>query len=142
MTEPQRPVSRLGHLAGDRLTLYRTPHILVAHGQRSMREGLAGILRRAGYDVDEAGDFDEALAVLDKGEVEALVVSFGFPPDGCLALLDACKTPPPTVELNGPVEDTEMVTADPRVQTVLTRPYPLQALFDAVAQAVGRPEGI
>jgi DNA-binding response OmpR family regulator len=125
---------------GQRLALHRGPHILVAHDEPSMCAGLAGILRRAGFDVDTAIDFDGALAVLDKGEVVALVTSLGFPPEGCLALLDVCKAPPPAVVLNGRVEDTAMVTADPRVQSVLTRPYPLQALLDAVDEAAGRSE--
>ena len=101
---------------------------------------MAGILRRAGYDVDEVRDSDEALAVLDKDEVDAMVVSLRLPPDGCLALLDARGAPPPTVVLNGQAEDTRVVRGDPRVQSVLTRPFPLQALFDAVAKATGRSD--
>jgi DNA-binding NtrC family response regulator len=121
--------------SGDRLAPHRRPHLLVAHGERTVREGLSGILGRAGYDVDEASDFDEALAVLDKGEVDAMVASLRLPPDGCLALLDACAAPPPTVVLNGHVEDIEGVVADPRVQSVLTRPFPLKALYEAVEKA-------
>jgi DNA-binding NtrC family response regulator len=94
-----------------------------------------GILGRAGYDVDVAGDFDEALAVLDKGEVQVLVVSFRLPPDRCLAVLDACQSPPPTVVLNGDAEDVATIAAHPTVRSVLTRPFPLQALYDAVAGA-------
>jgi DNA-binding response OmpR family regulator len=100
-----------------------------------MREGLAGILDRAGYDVDEAGDLDEALAVLDKGEVDALVVSFRLPPEGCRALLNACEAPPPTVVLNGAVEDLAGMVDDPRVRSVLTRPFPLRDLYEAVEKA-------
>ena len=116
---------------------YRRSHLLVAHGERRMREGLAGILGRAGYDVDVAADFDEALVVLDKGNVGALVVSFRLPPDGCLALLDACQSPPPTVVLNGYAEDVAAIAAHPTVRSMLTRPFPLQALYDAVVGAVG-----
>jgi DNA-binding NtrC family response regulator len=105
-----------------------------------MREGLAGIFGRVGYDVDQAGDFDEALAVLDKGEVNALVVSYRLPPDGCLALLDACEAPPPTVVLNGHADDISGIAVHPSVRTVLTRPFPLQALYDAVAKAASQPE--
>lgn len=105
-----------------------------------MREGLAGIFGRVGYDVDQAGDFDEALAVLDKGEVDALVVSYRLPPDGCLALLDACEAPPPTVVLNGHADDISEIAVHPSVRTVLPRPFPLQALYDAVAKAASQPE--
>ena len=86
---------RESHGSGDRLTLHRRPHLLVAHGEPIICEGLVGILGRAGNDVDVAGDLDEALAILDKREVDALVVSHRLPPDGCLALLDACEDPPP-----------------------------------------------
>jgi DNA-binding response OmpR family regulator len=102
-----------------------------------MRKGLAGIFRRAGYEVEEARDFDEALVVLEKGNVGALIVSFRLPPDGCRALLDACQSPPPTVVLNGYAEDVAAIAAYPTVRSVLTRPFPLQTLYDAVAGAAG-----
>jgi len=120
------------------LALCRPSRVLVAHSQASVRQGLTGVLRRAGYEVDEAGDFDAALAILDKGEVDILVVSSGLPPEGCRALLDACRTPPATVVLKGQLDDTTMLTADPRVRSVLTRPFPLQTLYDAVAEATRR----
>jgi len=126
---------RSSHGAVDRLTLYRRPHLLVAHGERIIRDGVAGILGRAGYDVDVAGDFDEALAILDKGEVDALVVSHRLPPDGCLALLDAYEDPPPTVVLDGHADDISKVLAQQSVRSVLTRPFPLQDFYDAVAEA-------
>jgi len=135
MSGSTKRTSHRAHPSGDRLTPYRRPHVLVAYGERRMREGLAGIIGRAGYDVDEAGDFDEALAVLDKGEVDALVVSDRLPPDGCLALLNGCESLPPTVVLNGPAEDISEIAAHPSVRCVLTRPFPLQALYDAIADA-------
>ena len=115
----------------------RRPRLLVAHGEPVVREGLAGILQRRGYEVDQANDSDGALALLDKGAIDVLVVSLRLPPHGCLALLDACETSPPTVVLNGDMDDTAAISADPRVQSVLTRPFPLQALYDAVAKAAG-----
>ncbi len=139
MSTSLRRTSHRAHPSGDRLSLYRRPHVLVAHGERSMRDGLAGILGRAGYDVDEASDSDEALAILDKGEVDALVVSYRLPPDGCLAVLDGCESPPPTVVLNGHAEDISAITAQPSVCSVLTRPFSLQALYDAVVEATRHP---
>ena len=52
-----------GQLSNDSPAQPRRHHLLVATGAYSARRGLAGILRRAGYDVDEAGDFDETLVV-------------------------------------------------------------------------------
>ncbi len=145
MSGPSTRASRRAHPSGDRLTLYRRPHLLIAHGEPLVREGLAGIFNRASYDVDEAGDVDEALAILDKGKVDALVVSYRLPPDGCMALLDACEALPPTVVLNGLAEDVSEVAARPSVCSVLTRPFRLHTLYDVVAKATGgsgdRPQG-
>jgi DNA-binding NtrC family response regulator len=126
----------------DRLAPHQLPHVLIAHGERTVREGLVGILCRAGYDVDDATDLDESLVVLDKGEVQALVVSYRIPPGGCGALFDAREALPPTVLLSGPADDAEGMAADLRVQSVLTRPFPLQALYDAVAKATSQPNDL
>jgi len=120
---------------GDHLTLYRRPHLLVAHGEGSVREGLAGILERAGYDVDEAGNSDVALVILNQGNVDTLVVNSRLPPNRCGALLERCHGPLPTVVLGESPDDVEGLGADRRVKSVLMRPFKLQALYDAVARA-------
>jgi DNA-binding response OmpR family regulator len=127
-----------GKQSDDSVVPTRRPHLLVASGVYAVRRGLAGILRRAGYDVDEASDFDETRVVLDKGEVDTLVVASDLPPDGYLSLLDAVEVPPPTVVLSSPTDDVTGIAADPRVQWGLTRPFRLQALYDAVARAVSQ----
>ena len=127
---------------GDRLSIHRRPQVVVAHGEGGIREGLAGILRRAAYDVDEVSNLDEALAVLCKSEIRALVVSVRLPPEGCLPLLSACDGSPPIVLLGGPDDDMAGLTEDERVQSGLTRPFPVQALYDAVAEATSRPQHI
>ncbi len=99
-----------------------------------------GILERAHYIVEGARDFDEAMVVLSTGEVDALVVSFGFPPEGCRSLLEACHELPPTVVLRDVTDDVEALVTDRRIQSVLTRAFPLQDLYDAVAKATGRPQ--
>ena len=104
-----------------------------------MREGLVGILSRAGYDVDDAGDIEQALAVLDKGEVDEVIVSSRLPPDGWHALLDARGILPPVVVLGDPGDDKAEITADVRVASVLMRLFSLQALYDAVAKATAEP---
>ena len=124
---------------GDRLALYRPPHVLVAHGEGIMRQGLAGILSRAGCDVDTAGDVDESLAALAKTEFDALVLSFGLPPDGCRLLLDGAERLPPTVVLSASTDDVAVVSDNPQVQSVLTSPFPLRAFYDAVEVATGTP---
>lgn len=142
-THPERgvlPVMAVGADQRDHVALYRRPHVLVAHGEATVRKGLVGILNRAGYDVDDAGDFDEALALLDKADVDALVVSFGLPFDGCRTLLNASDGLPQTVVLRASTDDVAAVSANSQVQSVLTRPFPLQALYDAVAAATSQPK--
>lgn len=75
------------------------------------------------------------MVVLNRAEVQALVVSFSLPPNGCGSLLEACYGPLPTVVLGEPTDDIEVT--DRRVQSVLIRPFPLQTLLDAVAKATG-----
>ncbi|HYA67776.1 MAG TPA: hypothetical protein VED63_03495, partial [Acidimicrobiales bacterium] len=58
-----------------------------------------------------------------------------LPPDGCVALLGACESPPPTVVLNGDADDIADVVAQASVRSVLTRPFPLHGFYDAVAEA-------
>ena len=67
-----------------------------------------------------------------------LLVSSDLTADGCLSLLDASKRPPPTIVLSDPTDDMTELAADPRVEWVLTRPFRLQALSDAVARAVSQ----
>ncbi len=45
---------------------------LVAHGLRNTREGIVGILTRAGHDVLEASDVASALALVRHNELAAL----------------------------------------------------------------------
>jgi len=111
------------------------PRLLLAHGDPSLREGLVGILQRAGYDVEFASNFDEALVILNHGNVDALVVNSRLPPNGCGALLERCHGPLPTVVLGESTEDVEGLTADRRVKAVLMRPFKLQVLYDAVVMA-------
>jgi DNA-binding NtrC family response regulator len=125
---------------GNRLAIYSRPRVLVAHGEHVVCQGLAGILRRAAYDVDEAANFDEARASLDKGQIGALVMSIRLPPDGYLPLLAACKGLPPIVLLAGSDDEVGGAAEDWRVGSVLTRPLRLQALYDAVAGAMSQPK--
>jgi DNA-binding response OmpR family regulator len=122
-----------GH-RGDRPVPHHHPRLLLAHGDPSLRDGLVGILRRAGYDVEFASNFDEAFAILNKADVDTLVVNSQLPPNGCGALLERCHGPLPTIVLGESTDDVEGLTADRRVKAVLMRPFQLQALYDAVAR--------
>jgi len=93
-----------------------------------------GILERAGYDVEFASNFDEAFVILNKADVDTLVVNSQLPPNGCGALLERCHGPLPTIVLGESTDDVEGLTADRRVKAVLMRPFQLQALYDAVAR--------
>jgi CheY-like chemotaxis protein len=51
----------------------RRPRILVADDERSMRELLAIVLRREGYDVVLAENGREAIAVIEKEPIDLLI---------------------------------------------------------------------
>lgn len=123
----------------DRRGTRRAPNILVAHGDPPTRDGVAGILSRAGYNVDEAPDHDQTLKMLSEGEIDVLVVSLRLPPNGYVKLLNSCYDAPPTIVL-GELSDTHMRSAidDRRVVSVLPTPYKIKDLYDAVETAAAR----
>ncbi len=51
------------------------PVVVVAHTDPSAREALAAPLRRSGYDVAEAADFDQALAACQEHGPDVAFVS-------------------------------------------------------------------
>jgi CheY-like chemotaxis protein len=140
--------SMRGALRGGQRDVDRRMRVLVADSNPAVREVVAGVLHRAGFDVATAADAGEAVAVLEKDGMDAIVVSLRLPPGGCIALLDACTQPPPAVVLGGPTgvmhamvePEVRAAVDDPRVVAVLREPYKLQELYDAVGRAASPHE--
>jgi two-component system, NtrC family, response regulator PilR len=74
------------------------PHILVVDDERSMRELLAIVLKREGYDVLLAPDGRTALAALERGTVDLLISDIKMPDMTGIEVLRAAKGADPTVE--------------------------------------------
>jgi len=69
-----------------------------------------------------------------------MVVSHDLPGGGWHSLLEALDGPVPTVVLAHDYQRVDKdVVVDPRVMSVLVRPYTFDRLIDAVAAAAGRP---
>jgi two-component system response regulator PilR (NtrC family) len=69
----------------------KTPRILVADDERSMRELLAIVLKREGYDVVVAENGSAALAVLKRGHVDLLISDIKMPDMSGVEVLRAAK---------------------------------------------------
>jgi DNA-binding response OmpR family regulator len=112
--------------------------VLLAHSGAPTREVIGGILQRRGHKVEVAGDVSEARRILESGGVEVLLVSLHLPPNGYQAVLETAGEPPATIVIGeqGRVVPGE-VAQDPRVRTVLVRPFSLRSLFDAVEATSG-----
>jgi two-component system, NtrC family, response regulator PilR len=74
------------------------PHILVVDDERSMRELLAIVLKREGYEVLLAPDGRTALAALERGTVDLLISDIKMPDMTGIEVLRAAKGADPTVE--------------------------------------------
>ncbi len=71
----------------------RVTQVVVADDDVLMREGLAGLLARAGYEVvGQAGDGPELLQLVRKRRPDLVVVDIRMPPDHRTEGLDAART--------------------------------------------------
>ena len=57
----------------------RKPHLLILDEDRIMLQSLGQFLRREGYEVSTSDTVDQAMATLDSGPVELLLVDVGIP---------------------------------------------------------------
>ena len=69
----------------------RRPRILVADDERSMRELLAIVLRREGYDVLLAENGREAIALIEKEPIDVLISDIKMPDVSGVEVLRAAK---------------------------------------------------
>ncbi len=69
--------------------------ILIVDDERSMRDVLSIMLKRAGYDVTVAGDGEEGIAQLDKEIFDLVITDLKMPKKGGLEVLKAVKKASP-----------------------------------------------
>ncbi len=65
--------------------------ILVVDDELSLREMLSILLKRAGYEVTEAGGTEAAVAALEKGSWDLVLTDLSMPGGGGIAVLDKAK---------------------------------------------------
>ena len=73
--------------------------ILVVDDELSMREMLSILLKRAGYEVDQAGGVEPALATLDKRTYDLVITDLSMPGGGGLVVLDRAKDVSPDTQV-------------------------------------------
>ncbi len=73
--------------------------ILVVDDELSMREMLSILLKRAGYEVDQAGGVEPALATLDKRTYDLVITDLSMPGGGGMVVLDRAKDVSPDTQV-------------------------------------------
>jgi two-component system response regulator PilR (NtrC family) len=98
MTAPSRPAPALSAPPASARALSRQPaRILVVDDERSLRELLAIVLKREGYDVLLAENGRMALAALARGPVDLLISDIKMPEMSGVELLSAAKQGDPAL---------------------------------------------
>jgi two-component system chemotaxis response regulator CheY len=117
--------------------------ILIVDDSRSLRSIVAIALQRAGYDVLEAGDGQEALAVLDKTPKVHLIVSdVNMPNMDGFAFVQAVKAHPrhkfaPVVMLTTEMEeDKKQKGKAAGARAWIVKPFQPPQLLDAVSKLI------
>lgn len=114
------------------------PRVLVADDEDSIRLLLLQGLRRAGFEMSEARDGQEAIEHLDAGEFDALVLDLMMPRVDGFGVVDHLIATKPHM-----VEKTVVVTAFPKIAArerlhhlccVLSKPFEMAELIAAVEE--------
>jgi len=112
--------------------------ILVVDDDDDIRASVADILRTQGYDVREAGDGDEALAMVGAERFAAVILDVRMPRVSGAAVLDALVDPPPVVLMSAHTMDRDdRSRVQAKVRSHLRKPFPPRVLIDELAGIVG-----
>lgn len=116
-----------------------TPGVLVVDDEPDVRSSVADILRDAGYEVEEACDGDEALDVLSRRKVDAMLLDLVMPRRDGIGVMEALTDPPPVLvvsahRLDGPARSK----LGDKVVDFLEKPVRPQELLARVAMLVDR----
>ncbi|HEU4596994.1 MAG TPA: ATP-binding protein [Pyrinomonadaceae bacterium] len=117
-----------------------TPRVLLVDDEPNMRWTMAEFLKRGGYEVLTASDFDGAMAALEEPEIDAAVVDIILPGRSGVELLKEVNSRAvylPVVMITGepnPLLIPEIVRAG--AYDFIAKPILKEALLTAVARAV------
>ncbi len=111
--------------------------VLVVDDDSDVRSSLAEILRQAGYEVAEAMDGSEALEVLARERVGAMLLDLGMPVLDGFSVMESLEDPPPIVIVSAQyMAQADRARLVPQVVAVLKKPVPPPELLDLVASVL------
>lgn len=111
--------------------------VLVVDDELSVRTTEAEILRAAGYEVVEAADGTEALAMLEAHEVGAVVLDVRMPRCDGLTVVASLEDPPPIVMVSAhTLGDADVARVAGKVAAFLAKPVPPAKLVEQVRLAL------
>lgn len=139
---PRLAVTRAGRAAARRAAGSGPPRILLVEDDPSLRAVFVNFLRHAGYDVVEAQDGADALAVLDRepAPVDLVVTDVVMPYTGGPALVERLRARLPEIPvlyLSGYALDTELADDATAETAHLQKPLTRSALLAEVAALLG-----
>ena len=113
--------------------------VLIAEDDQGLRETTNDILTGEGYEVLEAANGEEALAVLAGSSVDVLILDLAMPRLNGVEVLRQIDPPPPVVIVHSALalfhEDDLRREAGHKLFCVLHKPVPPAELLSAVSRA-------
>ena len=118
--------------------------ILIVDDAEAVRESMSAVLKKAGYDVTEAADGEQALATLSTQSFDLAIVDIWMPRKNGLSLLQevrAQRTDIPIIIVSGggpgaPLERSAALADIYGAAEVLFKPFENIELLDAVTGAL------
>ena len=118
-----------------------TRRILIVDDDRALRLALAGLLTAAGHVVEQAGDGPEALAKLEDGAFDVVLLDIGLPSMSgldVLAHLRAAHAPPLVVMMTADDTSGTLIEAIRRqAYRYVRKPFAPSAIVDVIDDALG-----
>ena len=120
------------------------PRILVVDDDPSVSHAIAGLLRHAGYDILEASDGEQAMALLQQNPVDLAIIDIFMPKVDGMELISHLRALMPDVKVisvsGGGTIDTEEVLKIARrfgAARTLAKPFESEDLVAAVRELLG-----
>jgi CheY-like chemotaxis protein len=115
--------------------------ILIVDDDRGLRLALTALLTEAGHVVESAGDGPEALALLDRGRFDIVLLDIGLPSMSGLDVLAharALDVPPLAIMMTADdTSETLLESVRRQAYHYLRKPFPPNTIVDVVADAAG-----
>ena len=118
--------------------------ILLAEDDKAVREFVARALRQDGHEITAVSDGQQALNALEVGHFDMLLADIVMPQlDGIALALKAAKDYPdlPVLLMTGYAAERQRAhNLDALIQDVISKPFTLQEIRDAVRRMLGVDE--